>query len=133
MQELAELNTRFAQNVLADEAGFTLALQGPADLAGLPAWLVASAQAAAEQRGQAGHVVTLSRSLVVPFLTFSTRRHCAGKPTGPGRWPLRAAGPARGPGCAHSGRLGRHGAAPENAAGGATARARAGPDGRARC
>lgn len=74
MQELAELNTRFAQNVLADEAGFTLALQGPADLAGLPAWLVASAQAAAEQRGQPGHVVTLSRSLVVPFLTFSTRR-----------------------------------------------------------
>ncbi len=74
MQELAELNTRFAQNVLADEAGFTLPLQGPADLAGLPGWLVASAQAAAAQRGQEGHVVTLSRSLVVPFLTFSTRR-----------------------------------------------------------
>jgi peptidyl-dipeptidase Dcp len=76
MEELAELTTRFAQNVLADEAGFTLPLRGAADLAGLPAWLATAAQAAAQQRGLGddAHVITLSRSLVVPFLTFSTRR-----------------------------------------------------------
>jgi peptidyl-dipeptidase Dcp len=76
MEELAELNTRFAQNVLADEAGFTLPLRSPADLAGLPPWLVTAAQAAAQQRGleEGARVITLSRSLVVPFLGFSTRR-----------------------------------------------------------
>ena len=74
MEELAALTTRFAQNVLHDEASYQLRLQGEADLAGLPDFLrAASAQAAAE-RGVPGHVITLSRSLVVPFLTFSERR-----------------------------------------------------------
>jgi peptidyl-dipeptidase Dcp len=82
MQELAELTTRFAQNVLHDESDWHLALTSEADLAGLPDFVRASAaQAAAERAGAGvkvgvlpGHAITLARSLVVPFLTFSTRR-----------------------------------------------------------
>ena len=36
----AELGTAFSQNVLADESGFTLVLEGAADLAGLPDFLI---------------------------------------------------------------------------------------------
>ncbi len=73
MEAQAQLMTRFAQNVLFDESSWQLALEGEADLAGLPDFVRASAQQAAADRGLPGHVVTLSRSLVVPFLTFSER------------------------------------------------------------
>ncbi|HET6692362.1 MAG TPA: hypothetical protein VFG74_16030, partial [Miltoncostaeaceae bacterium] len=73
LQRLASLGTAFGQNVLADEQAWTLPL-GPDDLVGLPDDLVAAAAAAATERGLAGHVVTLSRSLVVPFLQSSPRR-----------------------------------------------------------
>ena len=72
---LSELGTRFSQNLLADESGFVLPLTGEEDLAGLPPFLRAAAASAAEERGGGhGHVVTLSRSLIEPFLVFSTRR-----------------------------------------------------------
>jgi len=75
MERLAELTTRFGQNVLADESAFRLELHGEADLAGLPAFVRAAARAAAAERGsQADGVITLSRSHIVPFLTFSERR-----------------------------------------------------------
>ena len=75
MEQLAELTTLFAQNVLHDEASYQLVLQGEADLAGLPGFLRDAARQAASERGLAdGHVITLSRSLIVPFLTFSERR-----------------------------------------------------------
>ncbi|MDE2566175.1 MAG: M3 family metallopeptidase [Burkholderiales bacterium] len=74
MQSLARLTTRFAQNVLHDESTWQLPLQGEADLAGLPEPLRASLRQAGAERGAAGPVVTLARSLVVPFLTASTRR-----------------------------------------------------------
>jgi peptidyl-dipeptidase Dcp len=73
MEQLAELTTRFAQNVLHDESSWQLALNGEADLAGLPDFVRAAAQQAASERGLPGHVITLSRSLIVPFLTFSER------------------------------------------------------------
>lgn len=74
-QELAVLGTQFSQNILADEAAYRLVLDGEADLAGLPPFLRAAAAEAAEERGLAGkHVITLSRSLIEPFLQFSTRR-----------------------------------------------------------
>ena len=73
MEELARLTTRFAQNVLHDESVWHLPLQGESDLAGLPDFVRASARQAAADRGLQGHVITLSRSLVVPFLTFSER------------------------------------------------------------
>jgi len=75
MERLAQLTTRFAQNVLADEAGFQLELSDD-ELEGLPPFARAAARQAASDRGlgEGKHVVTLSRSLIVPFLTFSTRR-----------------------------------------------------------
>ena len=73
MQRLASLGTAFAQNVLADEKEWMLPL-GADDLEGLPDWLVAAAAEAAAERGHEGHVVTLSRSLIEPFLASSPRR-----------------------------------------------------------
>ena len=75
MQELAELHTRFGQNVLADEAEFRLVLESEADLAGLPDFVRAAArQAALDRQLGNSHVITLSRSLILPFLSFSERR-----------------------------------------------------------
>ena len=75
MQELAEATTQFGQNVLHDEASWQLRLQGEAELAGLPGFVRDAARQAALERGlQDAHVITLSRSLIVPFLAFSERR-----------------------------------------------------------
>ncbi len=74
MEQLAELTTAFTQNVLAAEAQYKLALLKD-DLAGLPDAVVAAAKQASAERGDPnGYAITLSRSLVVPFLTFSDRR-----------------------------------------------------------
>ncbi len=71
---LATLGTQFSQNVLADERSYVLPLTDD-DVAGLPDFVVASARRTAEERGEsAKYVVTLSRSLIEPFLTFSPRR-----------------------------------------------------------
>jgi peptidyl-dipeptidase Dcp len=70
---LAVLGTAFSQNVLAEERGWFLPLSG-ADLAGLPGFVVDAARAAGEERGESGPVLTLSRSVIVPFLQFSPRR-----------------------------------------------------------
>jgi peptidyl-dipeptidase Dcp len=75
MERLAELTTRFAQNVLADESSYRLVLRTEDELAGLPDFVRAAAQQAAADRGISGAcVITLSRSHIVPFLTFSDRR-----------------------------------------------------------
>ena len=73
MARLAELGTAFTQNLLADEAGWHMEL-GEADLDGLPDFVVASARAAGSDKGLDAPVITLSRSLIVPFLQFSARR-----------------------------------------------------------
>ena len=50
-------------------------LEGEADLAGLPDFLREAAAKAAADRDMPGkHVITLSRSLIEPFLQFSARR-----------------------------------------------------------
>ncbi len=74
-QRLATLGTSFSQNVLADESAWELVLENKNDLAGLPDFLVSAAASAAESKGHDGkHVITLSRSLIEPFLQFSDRR-----------------------------------------------------------
>ncbi|MDE1715105.1 M3 family metallopeptidase, partial (plasmid) [Chromobacterium amazonense] len=73
VSKLAELTTAFGQNVLADESEYTLQL-AENDLAGLPPFLLDAARAAAEARQLPGWAITLSRSSIVPFLTFSQRR-----------------------------------------------------------
>ncbi|MFW8594362.1 M3 family metallopeptidase [Cribrihabitans neustonicus] len=70
---LAALGTQFTQNLLADEREWMLPLS-EADLEGLPDFVVRSARAAGEEKGAGGPVITLSRSLIVPFLQFSPRR-----------------------------------------------------------
>jgi peptidyl-dipeptidase Dcp len=75
MQRLAELTTQFQQNVLADENDWQLVITDSSDLAGLPPQLVDAAKAAAEARDiKSGYAITLSRSLAMPFLSFSERR-----------------------------------------------------------
>ncbi len=69
---LAVLGTQFSQNLLADERSWFMEL-AEADLAGLPAFVVEAARAAGAERGL-GPLVTLNRSLIVPFLQFSPRR-----------------------------------------------------------
>ena len=72
-ERLAVLHTGFGQNVLHDEKTWHLPL-GCEDLEGLPEFVRDGAAEAAQARGIAGHVVTLSRSLIEPFLAFSSRR-----------------------------------------------------------
>ena len=70
---LAELGTAFTQNLLADERDWFMDLSD-ADLEGLPRFVTDAARAAGVEKGRPGPVVTLSRSLIVPFLQFSPRR-----------------------------------------------------------
>ena len=72
-ERLAVLHTGFGQNVLHDENAWHMALEKD-DLVGLPAFLRDGMAAAATERGIPGYAVTLSRSLIEPFLTFSARR-----------------------------------------------------------
>ena len=75
MGRLAELTTRFGQNVLADESAFQLVLRSATDAAGLPEFVRAAMREAARERGLGDvMLVTLSRSHIVPFLTFAERR-----------------------------------------------------------
>jgi len=70
---LAALGTSFAQNLLADERDWAMDL-AESDLDGLPEFVVDGARNAGADKGRDGPVVTLSRSLIVPFLQFSPRR-----------------------------------------------------------
>ncbi|MBP1858554.1 M3 family metallopeptidase [Rhizobium herbae] len=74
-ETLASLGAQFGQNVLADEKSWALILDKEDDLAGLPQFLKDSMASAARDRGEAGkYAVTLSRSIIEPFLTFSENR-----------------------------------------------------------
>jgi peptidyl-dipeptidase Dcp len=73
-ERLASLETEFGQNVLHDEGDFALLLDEQ-DLEGLPDFARAAAAEAAKERAAEGrYAVTLARSAVEPFLTFSKRR-----------------------------------------------------------
>ncbi|KIN75080.1 Peptidyl-dipeptidase Dcp protein [Sulfitobacter noctilucae] len=70
---LAVLGTQFTQNLLSDERSWFMTLSEE-DLEGLPDFVVDAARAAGAEKDAGGPVVTLSRSLIVPFLQFSPRR-----------------------------------------------------------
>tara|TARA_R110000764_G_scaffold191405_2_gene276639 strand:+ start:6024 stop:8036 length:2013 start_codon:yes stop_codon:yes gene_type:complete len=70
---LAVLGTEFTQNLLADERDWHMDL-AETDMAGLPDFVIRTAREAGKEKGADGAVITLSRSLIVPFLQFSTRR-----------------------------------------------------------
>ncbi len=73
MARLSVLGTQFVQNLLADERAWFMELD-EADLEGLPDFVIDAARAAGEEKGADRPFVTLSRSLIVPFLQFSPRR-----------------------------------------------------------
>ncbi|MHC5307703.1 M3 family metallopeptidase [Bartonella sp. LJL80] len=73
-ERLALLGATFGQHVLKDEAEWVLFLKEE-DLAGLPADLIATMRETASERGKPdSYALTLARSIVEPFLTFSDRR-----------------------------------------------------------
>jgi len=73
-ERLASLHTLFGQNVLHDEKEWRLVLS-ESELDGLPHFARDAAKAAAHEQGLADrYVVTLARSSIEPFLTFSARR-----------------------------------------------------------
>jgi len=73
-ERLAHLGTSFSHHLLGDEQDWFMEL-GEADRDGLSDSFIASAKAAAGERGMEGNaIMTLSRSFVEPFLKSSTRR-----------------------------------------------------------
>ncbi|CAJ1951936.1 unnamed protein product [Cylindrotheca closterium] len=72
---LAELRTKFMQNVLKDESTYELVVTKN-DLEDCPDSLIESSKQAAVERekGEDDYVITLSRSLVEPFLVFCKNR-----------------------------------------------------------
>lgn len=73
-QRLAELYTRFSNNVLADEEAYVTHLTAD-QLSGLPDSFIQAAAAAAEERGRVGaYAITNTRSSMDPFLMFSDER-----------------------------------------------------------
>ena len=73
MQNLAELGTKFSQNLLSDESSWCLSLD-ESDLEGLPEFVINSMSQAALDRDVKGYALTLSRSILEPFLQFSSSR-----------------------------------------------------------
>lgn len=73
-KRLAELYTKFANNVLHDEENYVTYLSSD-QLGGLSGSFVAAAAAAAKERGRTGeYAITNTRSSMSPFLTYSTER-----------------------------------------------------------
>lgn len=73
-ERLAELHTRFANNVLADEEKYALYLD-ESQLSGLPQSFIDAAAGLAEKRGEPGkYAVVNTRSSMDPFLTYSDER-----------------------------------------------------------
>ena len=73
-KRLAELHTRFQNNVLADEEKYVLYLTED-QLSGLPQSFVAAAAALATEKGNEGQYAVLNtRSSMDPFLTYSDER-----------------------------------------------------------
>jgi peptidyl-dipeptidase Dcp len=73
-QRLAELQTSFANNVLADEEGYVTFLNED-QLGGLPQSLKAAAKEAAAEKGKPDlWAITNTRSSMDPFLTYSDNR-----------------------------------------------------------
>ena len=74
LERLANLSTRFSQNVLADESSWLLLLE-EGDLDGLSAGFRAAAARVAAERGAPGkYAVTLARSSAETFMQTSERR-----------------------------------------------------------
>ena len=70
---LATLGTQFAQNLLADERDWYMELNED-DLTDLPEFMAEPTRAAGRLKGLNCPIITASRSSIVPFLQYSSRR-----------------------------------------------------------
>ncbi len=73
-REMAELTSKFSQNVVDATSAFELMLDDVADLAGLPPSAVDAARADAEAKGKSGYRFTLQGPSVVAVLTYLDKR-----------------------------------------------------------
>jgi oligopeptidase A len=72
--ELAELTTKFSNNLLDASKAWSLHLTDQADLDGLPPTLLAMSAQLAKAAGQTGWRITLDQPVMGPFLEHSRRR-----------------------------------------------------------
>jgi oligopeptidase A len=70
-RELAELTSRFAQNVLDSTAEWERIVTEEGDLAGLPESAILAARDSAEKKGKAGHRFTLQAPSYIPVVTYA--------------------------------------------------------------
>ena len=73
-EELAALGAKFAENVLDATDAFALYVEDEAELVGLPADVMASCRAAAEQEGRSGWKLTLHMPCYLPVQTHADNR-----------------------------------------------------------
>ncbi len=74
-EELSSLTVKFGDDVLKETNAFTLVIDKPEDLAGLPQAVVDGAAGAAKERGLDGRwVFTLNKPSMIPFLQYSPKR-----------------------------------------------------------
>jgi oligopeptidase A len=69
-RELAELTTKFSQNVVDATAEFELILENESDLAGLPESAIAGAREDAARKNLSGYRFTLQAPSLIPLLTY---------------------------------------------------------------
>ncbi len=73
-EQLSQLGVQFSKNLLTENNDYTLVIEKPEDLAGIPAGARQAAQQEAESRGMEGKFVfTLSKPSLIPFLTYSEK------------------------------------------------------------
>src|SRR5690606_28049543 len=70
-RELAELTSRYGQNVVASTAAFELIVEDEARLSGLPAAAKERAREDAAQHGKPGYRFTLQAPSMIPVLTYA--------------------------------------------------------------
>lgn len=74
-EQLSTLGVQFNNNLLADNNAFTLVIDNPNDLKGLPSSIQTAANTEALNRKKEGvWIFTLSKPSLIPFLTYSDRR-----------------------------------------------------------
>jgi oligopeptidase A len=69
-REMAELTSKFSQNVLDETAAFELVVEDESRLSGLPASAIEAAKADAQSKGKVGYRFSLHAPSITPVLTY---------------------------------------------------------------
>src|SRR5690606_2500419 len=73
-REMADLTSKFSQNVVDATSAFELLVENEADLAGLPPSAIEAARADAEAKGKSGYRFTLQGPSLIAVLTYLDNR-----------------------------------------------------------